>query len=142
MKKRSKIIVNPKVQFRLIGLMVCVSVLPMAGLFTFFLLYIRQLLAEIPSEETALLALVESVKVLNYMTFGGFIGVVFFLVLVVLHFLHKIIGPLYRIEKDLEAIIETNDFSRELKVRKNDYFHSYVELINQLLKKIPKNSER
>ncbi len=48
---------------------------------------------------------------------------------------HRIAGPIYRLEKDLEKVAN-GDFSWRIKIRKKDELHSVAEGINKILKKM------
>jgi len=133
MKKRKQIIVNPKVQLKLIIIIVGIAIIPIIILFSGFMVYANNLLVKIDSHNTAMIQLLESVKTLNYLTFGGFILIIIALAVVMTNYLHKIIGPLYRIETDLENMVKENDLSKKIKVRKGDYIHSLVDAINAAL---------
>ena len=138
MDKRKQLIVNPKVQLKFIGMLVSVAVLPIIVLFISFTLYIGSVLERIPADNESLMRLVESVQILNIMTFSGFVLILIVLAFVETKFLHRIVGPLYRIETDLEEVLKTNDFKRKIVIRKKDYLHSLVEKVNRLLEKCAK----
>ena len=46
---------------------------------------------------------------------------------------HRFSGPLYRIEKELDHMVKTKDFSRPIKIRPEDQLHSLVSKINRAL---------
>lgn len=46
---------------------------------------------------------------------------------------HRLAGPLYRIEKELDEIAATNDFSRRIKIRPDDELRPLVSKINRIL---------
>ncbi|MBI1977634.1 MAG: hypothetical protein HYS55_02665 [Candidatus Omnitrophica bacterium] len=50
-----------------------------------------------------------------------------------LHLSHQLAGPLYRIEKELETMVETHDFTKPIRIRPRDQLHSLVEKINRTL---------
>jgi methyl-accepting chemotaxis protein len=140
MIKRKQIIVNPKIQFKLIALVVCSALIPIMLLFVGFMLYSAGLLARIPDDNPELLRIVEAVQFLNLMTFGGFIFILVIVVVVEILFLHKIVGPLYRIETEIEAMLKTNDLSKRIQIRQKDYLHSLVEKINALIDRFHQRS--
>ncbi|MFC1808515.1 hypothetical protein ACFL3D_00130 [Candidatus Omnitrophota bacterium] len=140
MAKRKQIIVNPKIQFKLIALVVFSALLPIVVLFIAFMMYSANLLAQIPVENEELIHIVESIQYLNFMTFGGFIAIVLILAVLEIFFLHKIVGPIFRIETDIETILSSNDCSKRVSIRKNDYVHSLVQKINALLDKFQKGN--
>ena len=47
---------------------------------------------------------------------------------------HRFAGPLYRIEKDLTEMIENRDFSKPLRIRRQDELQALVDKINQALR--------
>lgn len=46
---------------------------------------------------------------------------------------HQFSGPLYRIEKELDTMVKTKDFSKPIKIRPRDQLHSLVSKINRAL---------
>lgn len=48
---------------------------------------------------------------------------------------HRVAGPIYHLEKDLEALAKGEPF-KELKFRKGDYFHSLAEKHNRAAKNL------
>ncbi len=46
---------------------------------------------------------------------------------------HQLAGPLYRIEKELDHMVKTKDFSKPIKLRPRDQLHSLATKINRLL---------
>ena len=65
------------------------------------------------------------------------VPVVMFVILrTVLVYSNKIAGPLYRLEKELDQILETNDFSVRIHFRKGDQLNSVADKINMLLDKM------
>ncbi len=44
---------------------------------------------------------------------------------------HQLAGPLYRIEKELDLMVETKDFSKPIQIRPGDQLHSLVSKINR-----------
>lgn len=60
---------------------------------------------------------------------------VFYMVLLIifgLFYSHRMAGPLYRIQKNLQGFIEGDDL-KDIRIRKNDHFQELVTLLNQLL---------
>ena len=47
---------------------------------------------------------------------------------------HQLAGPLYRIEKELETMVRTNDFTKPIKIRPKDQLHPLVAIINRALR--------
>ena len=69
----------------------------------------------------------------EHMIMGFFIAILVLLAIVEMLFLHRIIGPIYRIEMVLEEILRANNYTKSIKIRKNDHLHSLVDKINALL---------
>lgn len=133
MIKRKQVIINPKIQFKLVALIVFTAIFPIALLFIGFMLYSAGLLSRIPSEHVEMAQIIESVQYLNFLTFGGFLVILIVIAVAEVLFLHKIVGPIYRIETDIEEMLKTNNLSRRITIREKDYVHSLVAKINALL---------
>ena len=62
------------------------------------------------------------------------VPVIFILVFIfAVRLAHRFAGPLYRIESELDNIIETKNFKKPIHIRQKDALHSLVSKINQLL---------
>ena len=59
-------------------------------------------------------------------------GLIFFFAL---RLSHRLAGPLYRIENDLETIARTGDLSKPIRIRPKDYLHTLVAKINRALRR-------
>ena len=46
---------------------------------------------------------------------------------------HQLSGPLYRIEKELDTMDETHNFSKSIRIRPKDQLHSLVHKINKTI---------
>ena len=46
---------------------------------------------------------------------------------------HRFVGPIERIEKEIEKITKSGDYSKRLKVRKNDEIKPIADVVNRLL---------
>ena len=47
---------------------------------------------------------------------------------------HQLAGPLYRIEKELDIIAHTHDFTKPIRIRPRDRLHTLVSKINRALR--------
>jgi hypothetical protein len=54
---------------------------------------------------------------------------------------HRLVGPIYRLEKDLEMMAETGDVDRFLRIRPHDHLHSLVAKINRVLRRTRERRE-
>lgn len=46
---------------------------------------------------------------------------------------HQFSGPLYRIEKELDSMVKTKDFSKNIRIRPGDQVHTLVNKINKTI---------
>jgi len=63
---------------------------------------------------------------------GGFVYVALIAYLS-FHVSHKIAGPIFRIEKDIKHVIETNDLNFRFKLREKDELQELAVLLNELM---------
>ena len=47
---------------------------------------------------------------------------------------HQLSGPLYRIEKELDTMVKTHDFSKPICIRPRDQLHSLASKINRAIR--------
>jgi len=47
---------------------------------------------------------------------------------------HRIAGPIYRIEQELESMVETRNFTKAIQIRPKDELHPLVKKINQAIR--------
>ncbi len=133
MEKRKKVIVNPKIQMRLIALVFFIAIIPIIAIFVGLFIYLNNIIAGVPANNQALLDILASMKTLNIFVFGGFVVILVIFAFVLTQFLHRIVGPLYRIEKVLTHMLTTGDFSQKIRIRKDDYLHSLVDILNNVI---------
>ena len=55
---------------------------------------------------------------------------------------HRFAGPLYRIETDLEKMIQAGDFTKPIRIRPKDHIQSLVRKINQALQAASKTPQK
>ncbi len=53
---------------------------------------------------------------------------------------HRFAGPLYRIEKELDSIVKTKEFSKPIKIRPGDQLHTLVSKLNQAFRAVKSRS--
>lgn len=58
-----------------------------------------------------------------------------------IRFSHQIAGPIYRIEKELDHMAKTDDFTKPIRIRPHDQLHSLVDKINRALKRASRQAE-
>jgi len=70
-----------------------------------------------------------------------FTAIVIILLITIVFFLHRTIGPLDRIENELEKVINGNYYVR-ITVRKKDVLYSLIEKINKVLEILSKKANK
>ncbi|MFA5858833.1 MAG: hypothetical protein WC955_07185 [Elusimicrobiota bacterium] len=132
--KRKKILVNKELQWKY-TMMVAAALLVMlvmSVIAAFFM--VQTILPDIFS--SAYKDTVKSIYLWLVVIGLIFVGLVIWLSL---YFSHRIAGPLYRIEKDINDIIETSDFSKRIVLRQKDELSSLAGTINTLIAAIQIN---
>jgi len=139
MKKqiRKQIIVNPAVQFKMIFLIILSILLP--TFLTFMCLYflINSILMDAQiNDETVYAALLFLSRKVYLLLATGFVFISALLICWGMIFIHRIVGPLYRLERELGKVLTGTKITK-LRFRKHDCFKSLAEKINQLIAMIP-----
>jgi len=135
-KRRKQLIVNPPVQYKLLFLILISVIIPTLLTFMslFFLIQSIIIEAQIENEMVYSALLFMSNKVFLIL----FIGFVFITVLLLtwsLIFIHRIVGPLYRLEKELQKVVDGKRITK-IRFRKNDSFASLADKINFLIERV------
>ena len=134
MGKRRKYLVNKAFQFRYIGLILVPLTLLLAGLY--YLIY-YSVFNQILIPEAVATILLPAMKKVN-ITMTSAIPVVFFLLVRVgLIYSNRLIGPIPRLEKELDKAL-AGDFSVRIKTRDKDELNTFIGKINTLLERIDK----
>ena len=135
-ERRRRYFIKPGFQFRYLRLVLAAIILPVL-LFSACLYYlIFYLMAEqLGIPESIAYNLIPVLKKINLILLFGLpavsAAVLFWGVLIS----HRIAGPIYRLEKDLEKIAG-GDFSLRIKIRKKDELGSIAAGINKVLDRI------
>jgi len=72
---------------------------------------------------------------------SSFTAIVIILLITIVFFLHRTVGPLDRIENELEKVINGN-YSVRITVRKKDILYSLIEKINKVLEILSKKANK
>ncbi|MBU3958812.1 MAG: HAMP domain-containing protein [Candidatus Omnitrophica bacterium] len=134
--RRRKYFIKPGLQVRYLRVILIAVILPVC-LFSVCLYYlIFYMMAEqLGIPESIAYNIVPVVTKINLILLFGLpiisIGILFWGVLIS----HRIAGPLYRLEKELDKIAK-GDFSLRLKIRSKDELGSIVKGVNKILDKI------
>lgn len=137
--KRKQFVVNKKIQFFytgfLIWFLVIALILTGTALYSIIMNTVIDKFTEIGTgniyqtvlEINRLLALRIGILIFVLFITGIFLGVLY---------LHRIAGPVFRIEKTIkESIINDDREYHPIKLRRKDFFHSLADNINQLMEK-------
>lgn len=137
-QSRKRYIVNPPIQFKLVFLILASILIP--TLLTFACLYylLQSILVEAQVDNemvySALLFLSHKMYIILAL---GFVFITSLLITWSTIFIHRIVGPLYRLEKELEKVIEGKKVTK-IRFRKNDSFRTLADKINVLIERIQK----
>lgn len=82
--------------------------------------------------------LIDVLDAINYIFLWGGIGIVLLFIIFGLIISRWIIGPLYRIEKDLQQFEKNITEIRPLKIRGNDHCQDLVSVLNSVLARLRK----
>lgn len=130
--KRRRYLVDKPFQYRYMSLVAIPLVFLLAGLY--YLIYysvFRQML--IP--EAIAVTLLPAMKKVNIVVAFVLPAILFLIVRASLIYSNRIIGPIPRIEKELDKAI-AGDYSIRLKARDKDELNDFITKINLLLEKI------
>ena len=83
-------------------------------------------------------ALIPAFNQVNYILLFG-LPIIFAVILFfAIRMTHRLAGPIERIEKTLLHMVEENNFSKEIRIRKSDDLQSLVQQINQTIQEASK----
>ena len=144
MKKRRRVqlIVNPKIQFRVFSLILATTIIPIGFLYLAHKFFVYYYVQEFMLENPEFVELVKIIDGIHFKTFLAVIAIMCALSYLQTLFLHKIVGPLYRMEMELKKMLKNNDFSRRIRIRPDDLIHSFNNTLNLLLERLDKECIR
>ena len=135
--KRKKYLVSKPVQFRYMGIVVVPLLLLLSGLY--YLIYYSVFNEMLIPEAIAVTLLPAMKKVNMVVAISGPILIFAILKLALIHS-NRIIGPIPRLEKELDKAI-AGDYTIRVKARDKDELSSFINKINLLLEKIQERDE-
>jgi len=140
-RKRKQYIINPPVQFKLTLLILLSVIIPtiLTFLMLFFLIQNILLEAQMNNQMVYHALLFMSHKVYCIL-FIGFVLVTILLILWSTIFIHRIVGPLYRLEKELDKMIEGKPITK-IRFRKNDKLTNLADKLNTLIEILQKKQK-
>jgi signal transduction histidine kinase len=135
-RKRRQLFIKGTLQGRYLRLLVLAMFLPtvfIGGCLYYLILHIMA--EEIVFPDAIASLLFPAIQKINIIILIG-LPVLFFVILILGLFLsHRIAGPVFRLERDLEEIAEGH-FDRRIAFRKKDEMRSVAEKVNRLLDKV------
>lgn len=132
--KRRRYLVNNHVQFRYMGLVVIPLIVLLTGLY--YLMYYA-VLNQILIPEAVVAMLLPAMKKVNIVVVLSLPIILFLILRIALIYSNRIIGPIPRIEKEIDKLL-AGDYSLRLKVRDKDELNNFINKLNMLLDKIDK----
>lgn len=132
MRERKRFLVDRKMQFRYMALVVVPLVALMAGLY--YLMY-YSVFNQMLIPEAIISTLLPAMRKVNITVAIAVPVLLYLIVRAALVYSNRIIGPIPRLEKELDRAI-AGDFSVRLKARDKDELNVFVNKINLLLEKI------
>lgn len=133
---RRKYLVKKDTQFRYMGLVSIPLVLLLAGLY--YLIY-YSVLDQMLIPEAIVAALLPAMKRVNIVVAIAGPIVLFLILRAALIYSNRIIGPVSRLEKELDRAI-AGDYSVRIKTRDKDELKGFINKVNMLLERLDKSS--
>ena len=142
MKKRKKYLIDKKFQAKMIFMVVCLimGAIVLSGVFSYVLAIQIEKRSKVQlygatdeyQDDVVTVSRLQVVRpvVVRSLVIGGITGIIMAAVSM-LFYSHRLAGPVYRLERHLEKIIDGN-YDEELHFRKKDEFKQLADIINRL----------
>ena len=127
--KRRTYLVNKGMQFRYMGLVAVPLVVLLAGLY--YLIY-YSVFAQMLIPEAVVTTLLPAMKKVNVIVALALPVVLFLILRTTLLYSNRIVGPIPRLERELDRAI-AGDHSVRLKARDNDELAPFIQKVNALI---------
>lgn len=138
---RIKFLTNSALQSKFLIIIVISMLVPLVLIGGCLYYLIFTLMAEqLGIPESIAINLFPVIQKINFILIAGLPPTVIFLLLWGLFLSHKFIGPLERLEKELNRIAACSDCAKRIGVRKSDVIRPIVDAINKLLESMEKKS--
>lgn len=135
--KRRRYLVNKAMQFRYIALILIPLITLLTGLYCLmYYVVLNQIL--IPEGVVAML--LPAMKKINIIVAISAPVILVVILRIALIYSNRIIGPLPRMEKEIDKIL-SGDYSLRLKVRDKDELKNFIKKVNMLLEKIKREKD-
>lgn len=135
-RRRRRYLVNKPVQFIFSGITIyfIILVIVLIGGLTYFIT-LNTILSQLELENKLINAyeIVKNINIILLKRIGILMLLLIFLTFYLeIRFLHRIVGPLFRIEKVFNEIIEGKNVEH-IKLRKKDFLKPFAETVNKLI---------
>ena len=139
MKKRRKFLVKKGMQFRFLGLILISVLFPtlLVGACLYWLIF-SMMAQQLGIPESIAYNLPPVISRVDGILIVGLPVLLLLLLGWGLLLSHRIAGPIYRLERELNRMAREGDFSVRLKLRRNDELGSVADGINKVLERIEK----
>jgi len=137
-ERRTNVLIDPPVQLRLAGLVV------LSGLTTFMLgvafawLNWRLLMFRTAGDSVSMEAISEVFWFYGLLSVAAFVLIVMILTFLTLIVTNRVVGPLYRLRKELTRMLEEKDVEM-ISVRDRDYIEDFVRVLNRFLLEVQRS---
>ena len=133
--KRRRYLVKKDTQFRYVGLILCPLLLLLSCLYylMYYAVFYHMLIPE-----AVISTLLPAMKQVNTILVLSMPVLLFFIIYAGLIYSNRLIGPIPRLERELDRAI-AGDHSVRLKTRDNDELRVFIEKVNMLLEKVHKS---
>ncbi len=140
-ERRKRYLINKPVQFIFSGITIylIIIVIMLVGGLTYYIT-LNTILNQLEIENKIINAyeIVRNINIILVKRNGILLSILIFLTFYLeIRFLHRIVGPLYRIEKVINEISEGKEVEK-IKLRKKDFFKQFAETVNKLIDYIEK----
>ncbi len=132
--RKRRYLVKKDMQLRYMALVAIALIIALAGLY--YLMYYA-VLSQILIPEGVIAMLLPAMKKVNIVVAISLPVILFIILRVALIYSNRIIGPVPRIEREIDKVL-AGDYSLRLKVRDKDELNHFVKKINMLLEEIEK----
>lgn len=136
---RIKFFINEPAQIKILGMLLISILIPVFFVGTYLYLLIFNIINNMPETPGFVAASLDPVLHKTNMTIllSG-IPILLLILIWGLIFSHRLVGPMKRLQRNLDEMAKKGDGRSRLIVRKNDYIKPLIESVNRLLDKVAK----
>ncbi len=141
--RRIRFITREPVQMKYLALLMLSMLIPLlfVGGCLYFLMF--NIMAEqLGIPEYVAINLFPVIKKINQILLIGFPPLFLLLLLWGVILSHRFAGPLQRLQRDLDDISSSGDYTKRLRVRKHDDIRPFADAVNRLLEKVCKDKAK